>query len=77
MSWSVRFSEPIPLPGGGELSTLEDARALLNRLRGYESNSVEWQTAVTAVLMVADSKAPIEIARAALVHALYPQGEMK
>ncbi|MBB5048873.1 hypothetical protein HNR60_003643 [Rhodopseudomonas rhenobacensis] len=58
MSWSARFSPPIPLPKGGELATLQDARVFLIRLPRHECNSPRWQAALAAVLMVGNDGGP-------------------
>ncbi len=70
MSWSARFSPPIPLPGGGELATLHDARAFLIRLPRHEYNLPRWQTALAAVLMVGSDGGPTDFARIGMMQAL-------
>jgi len=70
MSWAVEFATPIELPDGGRLRSLKDARDFLNKLRGAEAGTVEWQCAIEAVLMVVETGCPTDIARAALVEAI-------
>jgi hypothetical protein len=76
MFWSAQFKQPISLPDGSEISTLHDARALLNSLRGHEANALEWQVATAAVLMVGKTGGPTDIARAAILEALLRSGRM-
>jgi hypothetical protein len=71
MSWSDTFETPIPLPDGGEIRSIDDARAFLNRLSSHEANSLVWQVAISAVLLVGEAGCPADIARAALVEALH------
>ena len=70
MTWSAKFAEPIPLPGGGQLRNLNDARDFLNRLRGHETLSLEWQCAIAAVLLVGETDCRTDVARAALIEAI-------
>jgi hypothetical protein len=41
--WSRRFDQPIPLPRGGELVTLEDAGTYITKLPKAEHEAPEWQ----------------------------------
>jgi len=43
--WSREFDDPIPLPDGGQLVTLEDAAAYIMKLPKAEQDLEEWQTA--------------------------------
>jgi hypothetical protein len=58
LSWSTAFSTPVPLPDGGELRTLHDARAFLLQVPHPECNAEKWQTAIAAVLLVGDIGGP-------------------
>jgi hypothetical protein len=71
MSWSASFHEPVPLPKGGTLRTLSDARAYILKLPKAEQAKVVWQTAAEALLLAADG-GPIDFARIGLMQALHP-----
>jgi hypothetical protein len=75
MAWSAEFATPILVPAGGQLRTLSDAREFLSQLRSYEANSLEWQCAIAAVLLVGETGCSADIARAALVEAIRRNGE--
>lgn len=75
MSWSAAFSPPIPLPDGGQLGTLSDARAFLLNLPPKVAAAPAWQTAIEAVLLVGTHGGPAEFARIGIMLALYPRGE--
>jgi hypothetical protein len=76
MAWSAEFAMPVLLPTGGQLRTLSDAREFLGRLRAYEANSMEWQCAIAAVLLVGKNGCCMDMARAALVEAINRTGEL-
>jgi hypothetical protein len=46
--WSRHFDEPIPLPRGRELVTLEDAGKYITKLPKAEHKAPEWQAAMQA-----------------------------
>jgi hypothetical protein len=46
MSWSRHFDEPIPLPRGRQLITLEDAGRYITRLSKAEHEAAEWVAAM-------------------------------
>src|SRR6266852_8292802 len=58
MPWSRRFENPIPLPDGRTLRTLRDAASYLMALPGKTRQSDEWQAAIEALLMAAESTHP-------------------
>jgi hypothetical protein len=76
MAWSAKFARPVLLPTGGHLRTLGDAREFLGQLRAYEANSLEWQCAIAAVLLVGKNGCCTDMARAALVEAISRNGEL-
>jgi hypothetical protein len=43
--WKRPFDNPVPLPGGGQLVTLEDAGSYITRLPQSEHTAPEWQAA--------------------------------
>ncbi len=61
MSWSRRFDDPIPLPRGRQLITLEDAGPYITRLPKAEHEAAEWQAAM--LTLVAASGVPTMFAR--------------
>lgn len=74
MSWSIRFPEPIALPGGGELRTLQDAGAYITKLPKQTHDSQPWQSAMYVLIQAADHGGPIEFARLGMLQALFPKG---
>jgi len=63
MSWSRAFDEPIPLPRGRQLVTLEDAAAYIMKLPKAEQDLEAWQNAVEAMIMAAEDRGPLMHAR--------------
>jgi hypothetical protein len=73
VSWSAEFSTPIPLPDGGELHTLDDARAVLLALLPTDDDSMRrWHVAIEALLLVGGNGGPTDFARIGMMQALYP-----
>ena len=70
MSWDQRFDEPIPLPNGKKLITLRDAALYITKLPKAEHDAEEWQTAMEALLLVADHDGPTMFARIGVMRAL-------
>jgi hypothetical protein len=68
--WKRRFEEPIPLPRGGRLVTLEDAGNCVTKLPKAEHQAPEWQAAMEALILVATSGGPTMFARIGVVRAL-------
>lgn len=75
MSWSTRFSEPIALPDGGKLVTLQDAGTYITKLPKNIHDSAPWQNAMHVLIQAADHGGPIEFARLGMMQALFPKGE--
>lgn len=74
--WEKRFPTPVPLPNGGEMLTLSDARSHILALPASEQAEVRWQTAAGELLKAADppGRGPwIDFARIAMMQALYPK----
>lgn len=63
MSWKRRFDDPIPLPDGGRLVTLQDAGTHIAKLPKSEHEAPEWQAAVEALILVAELGGPTMFAR--------------
>jgi hypothetical protein len=74
--WSRKFAEPVPLPSGGTLRTLADARAYILALPEAEAHSSRWAAATEALLLVVEHKGPTMFARMALMQALNPTSGM-
>ncbi len=68
--WKRRFDEPIPLPRGRQLVTLEDAGAYITRLPKAEHDAEEWQAAMQTPLLVAEHDGPTMFARIGVMRAL-------
>jgi hypothetical protein len=56
MPWSCPFEDPIPLPRGREILTLQDAANYIIRLSKAEQNATEWQAATEALIMAAEGR---------------------
>jgi hypothetical protein len=68
------FKQPVPLPGGGRLITLHDARGFILKLPDAESGSRPWQATVENLLQAAEhGGAWLDFARIAMMQALYPK----
>jgi hypothetical protein len=68
--WSARFDEPIPLPRGRQLVTLEDAGNYITKLPRAEHDATEWQAAMEALILVATAGGPTMFARIGVMRAL-------
>ena len=68
--WKRRFDEPIPLPRGRQLVTLEDAAKYIQKLPPAEQQIAEWQAAVEALLLVVELNGPTMMARIGVMQAL-------
>jgi len=64
------FDEPIPLPRGRQLITLEDAGRYITRLPKAEHEAAEWQAAMEALILVATLGGPTMFARIGVMRAL-------
>jgi hypothetical protein len=68
--WSRRFDEPIPLPRGRKLVTLKDAGNYITKLPKAEHDADEWQAAMEALILVAESGGPTMFARIGIMRAI-------
>jgi hypothetical protein len=68
--WKRRFDEPIPLPRGRQLVTLEDAGNYIAKLPKAEYLAAEWQAAMFALILVIDLNGPTMMARIGIMRAL-------
>jgi hypothetical protein len=58
MPWSTPFDDPIPLPRGRQLVTMEDAGNFITKLPKAEHAAPEWQAAMEALILVATRCSP-------------------
>jgi hypothetical protein len=63
MTWSRPFEDPVILPDGRALVTLEDAGNYITKLPKAEHETPEWQAAMEALILVATSGGPTMIGR--------------
>jgi hypothetical protein len=70
LPWSTSFEDPIPLPDGRWLLTLRDAAEHITKLPKAEFSAPEWQAAMEALILVAESGGPTMLARIGVVRAL-------
>jgi hypothetical protein len=63
-------NDPIPLPRGRRLVTLEDAGNYITRLPKAEHEAKEWHVAMEALILVAASGGPTMFARIGVMRAL-------
>ena len=70
MSWSRPFDDPIPLPRGRQLVTLQDAGTDIIKLPKAEHEAPEWQAAMEALMLVAELGGPTMFARIGIMRAL-------
>ena len=62
------------MPGGGQLVTLRDAANYITALPKREHDAPAWQTAIEALILVAEHSGPTMFARIGMMRALYPKG---
>jgi hypothetical protein len=68
--WKRPFDDPIPLPRGRQLITLEDAGTCITTLPKAEHEASEWQAAMESLILVATSGGPTMLARIGVMRAL-------
>jgi hypothetical protein len=68
--WSRKFEEPIALADGRRLVTLHDAATYITALPDEESSAAEWQAAIEALILVAETGGPTMLARIGVMRAL-------
>jgi hypothetical protein len=49
--WQRKFEDPIPLPNGRQLVTLQDAADYIMKLPKTESDLPDWQVAIEALML--------------------------
>jgi hypothetical protein len=70
LPWSALFEDPIPLPNGRQLLTLRDAADHIMKLSNAEHSAPEWQAAMEALILVAETGGPTILARIGVMRAL-------
>jgi hypothetical protein len=55
MPWSAPFDDPIPLPGGRRLATLQQAAAFVMALPEDVQGAAHWQIAVENLIHAAET----------------------
>jgi hypothetical protein len=68
--WKRPFDDPIPLPRGRQLLTLEDVGSYITKLPKAEYEAEEWQSATEALILVATLGGPTMFARIGVMRAL-------
>ena len=70
MPWLASFEDPIPLADGRQLLTLRDAADYIMGLPKAEHSAPEWQAAMEALILVAETGGPTMLARIGVMRAL-------
>jgi hypothetical protein len=74
--WQRKFDDPIPLPRGRQLVTLEDAGTYITKLLPKAEHEVpQWQDAMEALILVATRGGPTMLARIGVMRALHRNEE--
>jgi hypothetical protein len=68
--WNRLFEDPIDLPNGRKLETLQDAGNFIAKLPKTEHMAPEWQDAMQALILVATRGGPTMLARIGVMRAL-------
>jgi hypothetical protein len=68
--WNRPFDEPIPLPRGRELVSLEEAGTYITKLPKAEYEALESQAAMEVLILIATSGGPTMSARIGMLQAL-------
>jgi hypothetical protein len=68
--WSREFDDPVDLPDGRTLVTLEDAGNYITKLPKAEHSAPEWRAAMEALILVATRGGPTMLARIGVMRAL-------
>jgi hypothetical protein len=70
LPWSTPFDDQILLPKGRRLLTLRDAASYITKLPKDEHSAPEWQAAMEALILVAETGGPTMLARIGVMRAL-------
>jgi hypothetical protein len=75
MPWSTRFDDPIALPGGGMLVTLQQAADYIVKLPQEVQQQTRWQTAIENLINAAETGGGwLMFARIGMMRALNADG---
>jgi hypothetical protein len=72
--WSASFFDPIILPDGRKLNTLRDATTYIIALPKAEHDATDSQTAMEALILVAEHDGPTMMVRIGMMRALNRRG---
>jgi hypothetical protein len=75
VGWQRAFDDPIDLPRGGKLVTLQDAGNYITKLPKAEHSAPQWQDAMEALMLVATRGGPMMLARIGFMRALHRNEE--
>jgi|SRR6202042_2255793 hypothetical protein len=75
VGWKRPFEDPIDLPDGRQLMTLEDAGNYITKLPKAEHAAPEWQDAMQISMFVATRGWPTMLARIGVLRALHRNEE--
>jgi hypothetical protein len=70
MSWKRPFDEPITLPSGRQLVTVEDAGDHITKLPKADQQLDEWQTAIGCLIGAAEGRDFVMHARIGMMQAI-------
>jgi hypothetical protein len=70
LPWSTSFEDPVPLPDGRRLLTLRDAASYITKPPKAEHAAPEWQAAMEALILVAETGGPTMLARIGVMRGL-------
>ena len=68
--WKRPFDDPILLPRGRQLVTLQDAGTCITKLPKAEHDTAEWQAAMESLLLVVEFGGPTMFTRIGIMRAL-------
>jgi hypothetical protein len=68
--WKREFDEPIPLPSGRSLVTLNDAGTYITKLPKSDHATPEWQAAMESLILVAEQGGSTMLARIGIMRAM-------
>jgi hypothetical protein len=68
--WRRPFEDPISLPRGRQLVTLQDEADYILKLPKAEQNLKEWQAATEALIMAAEDRGPLMHPRVGMLRGL-------
>ena len=68
--WKRAFEEPIPLPRGRQIVTLEDAGNYIIKLPKADQDAERWQIAIEMLILAAENRRPTMFARIGVMRAL-------